>query len=296
MIVELITVSTEILLGNIVNTNAAFLSEKCAALGFSVHYQITVGEDMSRLEEAIRTASSRSDIIILSGGPGTTNDDIIKKAAANVVGKIHCIYDNHGGTAPGVIMENDKCTIIFLPGSPSELKTVFDKYVVSYLRSRTEKEFHATPENIVVELLKKKKYHITTVESCTGGKIAARLVGVSGASEVFEQGYVTYSDRAKCNMVEVDENIIHQYGVVSSQTAAAMAECGAKKSGAEVAVSVTGIAGPGGGTERTPVGTVYIGCHVPGKTVVEHYCFSGNRENVREKAAIRALDLVRQNI
>lgn len=410
--VELISVGTEILLGNIVNTNAAFLSEKCAAFGLSVYYQTTVGDNPERLEAAIRMAYERSDIVLITGGLGPTDDDITRETTAKVMGrelykdqKVQesiirylengpydyipennyrqayvpegaTILHNSNGTAPGLILENDSRTkaIILLPGPPSELKPMFEQQVVPYLKRRTagticskmikisevgesraaemiqdlldmqtnptiapyaktaevhlritafgkdeqealqliapiEKEIYArfgdaiftseenvTLEDVVVALLRQNKYQVTTVESCTGGKIADKLVHVAGASEVFEKGYITYSDQAKTDLVGVDPVIIQKYGVVSREVAEEMAICGARSAGTQTALSVTGIAGPDGGTKRTPVGTVFIGCYVCGRTIVKEYHFSGNRENIRENAAVRALNLLRRTI
>lgn len=409
---ELISVGTEILLGNIVNTNAAFLSEKCAALGLSVYYQVTVGDNPERLKEVIRTACDRSDIVIITGGLGPTGDDITKECAAEVLGrKLYLdeevkksiirylekgpydsipksnfkqayvpekaiILPNGNGTAPGLIMENEAQTktVILLPGPPSELKPMFHGQVLPYLRKKTDgvicskmvklsgvgeslaaemiediiseqtnptiapyaktaevhlritasgkneeeafaliepveaeicrrfgdavfaREEETTLEETVVALLKEKNLRVTTVESCTGGKIAARLVNVPGASEVFAKGFVTYSDEAKTDLVKADPTVIEKYGVVSRETACEMAEKGAIRAGTQCALSVTGIAGPDGGSARTPVGTVFIGCYICGKTYVEEYHFNGNRENVRESAAVRALNLLRKYI
>lgn len=410
MIVELISIGTEILLGNIVNTNAAFLSEKCAALGLSVYYQVTVGDNPERLEQTVRTALDRSDIVIMSGGLGPTNDDITKTIASKVMGmelyfdenvrlsvqkylengpysfipesnfsqayvpKGAIVLHNTNGTAPGLIMEKDNKSMILLPGPPSELKPLFNNQVFEYLSKKTDKlirskmlklsgigesqaaemikdmletqtnptiapyaktsEVHlritasakneteaydmlapvekelykrfgdiiftsdesVTLEEKVVLMLKEKGYKVSTVESCTGGKIASKLVNIPGSSEVFEKGFVTYSDEAKTDLVGVDRNIIEKYGVVSEETAANMACNGAKTAGTQACISVTGVAGPTGGTEKTPVGTVFIGCCLNGHTEVEKYHFSGNRENVRENAAVRALNLLRITI
>ncbi len=407
MIVELISVGTEILLGNIVNTNAAFLSEKCAALGLSVYYQVSVGDNTERLYNTIKTAYDRSDIVIMSGGLGPTNDDITKRVASDVVGRKMYLdesikkdiisylekgpYDfipesnfsqayvpegaivlrNSNGTAPGLIIENDNKAIIMLPGPPKELKIMFNEQVVPYLSKKADcvissrmiklagigesqaaevikdmldaqtnptiapyaklaevhlritskanneaeademmrpliEELHrrfgekiftteeeVTLEESVVNLLKERGLTLTTAESCTGGKIASRLINVSGVSSVYEKGFVTYSDAAKADLLGVDMNIINDYGVVSEETAKEMAIMAAKRAGTNASISVTGIAGPDGGTEDTPVGTVFVGCYLNGKTSITEYHFSGNRENVRENASKRALNILR---
>lgn len=169
MKVELISVGTEILLGNIVNTNAAYLAEKCAALGLSCYYQTVVGDNEERLAETIRTAAERADIVILSGGLGPTQDDLTKETAAKVMGrklyldehskeriKIYfeklgrdipesnwkqamipenaIIIDNENGTAPGVIIKDENCHVILLPGPPGELVPMFENSIVPYLK------------------------------------------------------------------------------------------------------------------------------------------------------------------
>lgn len=151
-------------------------------------------------------------------------------------------------------------------------------------------------EYTVYELLKKYQYTLTTAESATGGMIASTLINVPGISEFFQEGYVTYSNAAKVKMLHVDENIISLYGVVSRETAAAMAEAAAKVAGTDAALSVTGVAGPDGGTEECPVGTVYLGCYLKGKTVVEHHVFAGDRMQVRTAAKDRALTLLTEQI
>lgn len=408
MIVELVSVGTEILLGNIVNTNAAFLSEKCAALGLSVYYQVTVGDNPDRLGDTIKTALNRSDIVILTGGLGPTNDDITKKIVADIMG-CPLVFDenvkkdileylmnspyrdyipennylqayvpqgatvlkNSNGTAPGLIIEKNNKIVIMLPGPPSELKPLFNKQVEPFLKSRAEcviesktlklaeiaesqvdelindileKQTNPTVapyaktaevhlritakaksekeaidmikpiedelvrrfgnniftedendelEDTLVKLMDEKNIKLTTVESCTGGMIAARIVNVSGSSNVFEKGFVTYSDKAKNELVGVSLDTIDKFGVVSDETAKEMAMCGAKKTGANACLSVTGIAGPGGGTADTPVGTVYIGCYYEGDVKVRELHISGNRGNVRENATKRALNMLR---
>lgn len=148
-------------------------------------------------------------------------------------------------------------------------------------------------EEIVVAMLKERKLKISTAESCTGGMISSKIVSVSGASLVFEQGFVTYSNEAKVKLVGVSEDTVNRYGVVSAQTAEEMARGCATVAGADVGVAVTGVAGPGT-EEGKPVGLVYVGCYYDGRTVVEECHFAGNRQAVRESAADYALDLVRR--
>lgn len=412
MTVELISVGTEILLGNIVNTNAAYLAEKLAVLGLSCYHQSAVGDNAKRLEDAIRLALSRSDIVILSGGLGPTRDDITKEITAKVferelVEDAHSrvriqeyfdrigsgrkvtennwkqalipegaiVVDNHNGTAPGLILEGENGkTAILLPGPPNEIRPMFERDIAKYLNklqpegiyskmvkvcsvgeSRAETmvadlmdaqtnptlapyaktgEVHfrvtakakdeetanrlmmpmveelyqrfgsniytteedVTLEQAVIELLKEKKMTVTTAESCTGGLLAGRLLNVSGASEVYQEGHITYSNEAKERVLGVSHETLEKYGAVSVQTAEEMAKGAANAAGADVAVSITGIAGPGGGTEEKPVGLVYVGCYVKGKIRTEEFHFTGNRAKNRENAVVRALTVLREEL
>ncbi len=151
-------------------------------------------------------------------------------------------------------------------------------------------------EEQVFELLKQHRITLSTAESATGGMIASMLVNVPGISEFFQEGYVTYSNDAKVKMIGVDRALIDTYGVVSREVAENMAFSAARTAETDAALSVTGVAGPDGGTDDCPVGTVYIGCFFKGKTVVEHHIFAGNRLEVRRAAAERALQLLIEQI
>ncbi len=408
MTVELISVGTELLLGNIVNTNAAFLAEKCADLGLSCYYQSVVGDNEERLTAVLKTALGRSDIIILSGGLGPTEDDLTKEAAAKVAGlelymhepsrkrieeffrkrnieatennwkqammpKGAIVVENENGTAPGVIIEDGKKKIILLPGPPNELVPMFVKSIMPYLsegnstiysqtvkicgvgeskaetlvkdligsqtnptiapyakncevhfrltakasnekeakkllkpmvkelKSRFENHVYTTDADItlekaVVDLLAANHLTVSTAESCTGGLLAARIINVSGVSDVYKAGYITYSNKTKRKLLGVKKGSLEKKGAVSEEVAREMAKGAALFSKAEVAVAVTGIAGPGGGTEEKPVGLVYIACSVCGKITVKKYNFSGNRAKIRETTVSSALILMRQCI
>ncbi|MEE1032206.1 MAG: competence/damage-inducible protein A [Ruminococcus sp.] len=414
MVVELVCVGTEILLGNIVNTNAAYLSEMCARLGLSMYHQSVVGDNEERMIEVISQAVNRSDVVILCGGLGPTQDDMTKEVAAKVMGKAlyedehtkQCIIkmmqaflqnhpeskitannwkqalvpegaivlDNANGTAPGLIIEENGKIVILLPGPPNELIPMFENQVYPYLHAKQpevicssmvkvcgvgeslaeemirdlidtqtnptiatyaktgevhlrvtakaeteeaakeliapmvaelQKRFgntiyttdeQVTLEESIVQQLAEKHLKVTTVESCTGGALAARIINVSGASDVIQEGFITYSDEAKMSLVGVQKATIDAYTAVSSQTAAEMAEGGVAHTGSDVAVSVTGLAGPGGGTEEKPVGLVYIGCCYKGKTVVKEFHFKGNRSKIREQAVVKGLTLMRECI
>lgn len=147
-------------------------------------------------------------------------------------------------------------------------------------------------EEEVYQLLKQCHITLSTAESATGGMIASMLVNVPGISEFFQEGYVTYSNDAKVKMIGVKRELIDEYGVVSYEVAENMAVSAAKAAGTKAALSVTGVAGPDGGTAECPVGTVYIGCFLQGRTVVEHHVFHGSRLEIREQAAKRALSLL----
>lgn len=406
MVVELISVGTEILLGNIVNTNAAYLSKQCAALGLSLYYETSVGDNPQRLTETLKTALCRSDIVILSGGLGPTQDDLTKEIAAEVMGKklvedAHSrerieayfqksqskkitennwkqamvpegsiVIDNHNGTAPGIIIEDAHKAVILLPGPPNELKPMFVRDVFPYLRKKqpeiiysvmvklcgvgesmvetqirdlidgqtnptiatyaktgevdlrvtarasSEKEAkklvkpmvkelqkrfgdriftqseETTLEEAVLSMLRERRLTLTTVESLTGGMLSARLTGVAGASDVLKQGFVTYCNEAKHRMVGVKKRTLKEHGAVSKKTAKEMAKYGAEVTGADVCVSLTGLAGPGT-EEGKPVGLTYIGCHYGKKTVVREFQFQGERAKIRESAVVKALTLLR---
>ena len=410
MVCELISVGTELLLGNIVNTNTQFLAEKCALLGLSMYHQVTVGDNRERLTQVIRTALDRSDIVILTGGLGPTEDDLTKEVCAEVMGfslaedphtrqmiesyfknNIYkeipdnnwkqaivpqgaIVLDNHNGTAPGLILEKDNKTAILLPGPPNELIPLFNEQVYPYLeklrpevirsqmvkvcgigesqvedklldlidsqtnptiatyaktgevhlritasaatteeadsmikpvvkeiKKRLGDAVYSTKENeslemAVVRLLKKNGLTVTTAESCTGGMLAARLVNVPGVSDVYREVYITYSNKAKRRLLDVNKSTLKKYGAVSEQTAREMAIGGVFANGADVCVATTGIAGPDGGTEEKPVGLVYISCYLKDKVTVERFQFKGNREKIREQTVVKALDLLRRSI
>lgn len=143
-----------------------------------------------------------------------------------------------------------------------------------------------------------KKYHITmtTAESATGGMIASTLINVPGISAFFQEGYVTYSNEAKVKMIGVNPETIERYGVVSSETAFDMAESAARVAQTNAALSVTGVAGPDGGTKECPVGLVFLGCYLNGVTVTERHIFAGDRQDVRKAATTRALELLKECI
>lgn len=151
-------------------------------------------------------------------------------------------------------------------------------------------------EETIYQLLKRYRYTLTTAESATGGMIASTLINVPGISEFFQEGYVTYSDAAKVKMIHVDPKTIEDYGVVSAETACDMAASAARTAGTAAAISVTGVAGPDGGTQECPVGLVYIGCCLNGTTTSERFLFDGDRMTVRKAAVKEALLLLKKRI
>ncbi len=151
-------------------------------------------------------------------------------------------------------------------------------------------------EEKIVSLLQEKGWKIASAESCSGGMIASRLVNVSGVSDVFEEGYITYSNAAKHKLLGVSKQSLEQYGAVSSQVAGEMALGAARQARARAAIAVTGIAGPGGGTPQKPVGLVYIGCYVDGKVFVTENYFQGSRQEIRTATTQAALSLLLEKL
>lgn len=151
-----------------------------------------------------------------------------------------------------------------------------------------------TLEEKIVQTLQKQNYTVTTAESCTGGLLAGRILNVSGASAVYNEGYITYSNEAKHRLLGVSKKTLEKYGAVSEETAKEMAEGVAKAANADIGLSTTGIAGPGGGTPEKPVGLVYMACSIKGSTIVQKHIFQGNREENRNAAVETVLKLLQK--
>ena len=403
MTAEIISVGTELLLGNILNTNAQYLSRELAALGITVQRESTIGDNHSRLADFVSEAKQRCDLLVFTGGLGPTADDLTKETVAACYGdtltfdeaeweKIvsffsrtgrvttpnnrkqamvpvhgHKIINNHG-TAPGAWFEQDGHCAVLMPGVPHEMKAMWEESVRPLLLARQNCALHslmlrvlggesnleyqvkdllenANPtaaiycktgeceiritaraatdteaekmcrayatkfydllgdavydedvaglEETVVHTLKANGLTVATAESCTGGLIAKRITEVSGSSEVFGFGFVTYWEQAKAKLIGVDPAVIAKYNVVSAPVAAQMALGAAETAGAGIAVSVTGVAGPTGGDAIRPVGTVYLGA-AKGDTVYVRKLFVSrpDRAWVRGHAAQNALELV----
>ena len=375
---ELIAVGTELLLGNIANTDAQMLSKGLSALGINVYYHTVVGDNPQRLKAAVEVAKGRADIIITTGGLGPTCDDLTKNVLAECFGKklvydeasaqriedyfqrLHpgrpmtennlqqaylpegcTIFSNDWGTAPGCAFEADGVRVIMLPGPPKECGPMFDHRAVPYLRaladgviaSRTLKIFGmgesaveaklrdrmnaltnptlapyaktgevelritakaatveearalivpveqevrgifgplvygadvASMEEVVLGLLKEKGLTLGTAESCTGGLVAKRLTDLPGASAVFKGGVVSYTNEVKAGVLGVPQAMLDEFGAVSAQVARAMAQGARKVLGCDLAVSLTGVAGPDPDDRNNPVGLIYVALDTSG--------------------------------
>lgn len=404
---EIISVGTELLLGQVVNTDAAIVARELSALGINLLHSCVVGDNPQRLKEAVETAISRSDLLIMTGGLGPTTDDLTKETTAAAAGKklkLHeeslrrienyfnekCVSENQAkqaylpegctvlqndnGTAPGCAFQADNgCTVLMLPGPPSELAPMMKNYAVPYLKqgqesvivshnvhiygkgeapvallmddkmdgenptlapyakegecflrvtAKAENEEAADKlckplideikgrlgdyvysvdieslEELVVKLLNEQGKTLATAESCTGGLLAKRITDIPGSSAVFHMGCVTYANEAKEALLYVPHEILEAHGAVSEETARAMAEGIVRRSGSDLGVGITGIAGPDGGTPEKPVGLIYIALSDGKNTWVTKRSPIGrtkSREWHRHCAASQALDMVRR--
>ncbi len=401
---EIVAVGTELLLGNILNTNAQYLSCALSELGIDVYYQSVVGDNPARLASAVELSLSRADMVVITGGLGPTQDDLTKETVAQFMEKkliLHqpsldkmkeyfaaigremtpnnekqamlpenaVVLPNDCGTAPGCILEKDGKTAILLPGPPVEMETMYQNYVRPYLaeradstiRSRTLRLFgigESKAESMIQDLmeqsqnptvapyaklcevhlrltakaedqkraeemldtlegqvreilgeyvygydgddlqtvacrlLREKGLTVSFAESCTGGLLAKMLTDVAGSSDVFGYGFVTYANRAKTELVNVPPELLRRFGAVSEPVAVAMSRGARRAAASDVALSVTGIAGPGGGSEEKPVGLVYIGLSTPDGTICKRFQFSGSRDKIRTQTAMNALSML----
>lgn len=405
----ILSVGTELLFGQIVNTNAAFLSQQLNLLGFDVMYHYTVGDNPKRLQEMIQVAFQDCDLILTTGGLGPTQDDLTKEIVCRTMGdqmKLHqpsmdrlvayfkkqnremtennkkqaylpskaTVFDNDAGTAPGFALEWDGKHMICMPGPPREMTAMFTGKVLPYLEEKSESTIYyrmlrafgigesmletkllplineqtdptlatyakegecslriaskrasrqeaklAVDDmleqvkaivgehiysyddedlvNVVAQKLMDQNLTISSAESCTGGMFAASMTGISGISQVFDRSIVTYSNQAKMQELGVREETLAAFGAVSEETAREMAEGLFKVSGSDICVSVTGIAGPDGGTAEKPVGLVFIGCHYQGKTICRKVQMRNvNRNWNRNYAVLSMLDVINKLI
>ncbi len=403
---EIISVGTELLLGKVVNTDTTIIAKELAGIGINLKYAVTIGDNPERLEEAVRQALSRSDLLITTGGLGPTQDDLTKETVAKATGKVlefnQNSYDtlcsqfpngmtenqirqvmlpngcdvlpNDNGTAPGCVFEAENGTrVMMFPGPPTELEPMLKNYGLPYLlkdnegvivshnirvygigeaiisqifdellngtnptvapyadegemylritakaSTREEADRLCDPiikevteqigsfvysvdieslEELVVKELSSKNMSIAVAESCTGGLLSKRITDVSGSSQVFSTGIVSYSNQTKVNILGVDKELIEKHGAVSEEVARAMAEGVRKLDGSDIGIGITGIAGPSGGTEEKPVGLVYIALSDGIETFVtvrKPFGRLKNRDWHRYVSASHALDMARR--
>lgn len=366
----IICVGTELLFGQVTNTNATYLSQQLNQLGINVLYHFTVGDNPNRLKEIIKYAFESNDLVITTGGLGPTQDDLTKEMVAEVledplvlhqpsydridhffkcinrdmtsnnVKQAHLpinaeVFQNDRGTAPGFALEKNSKIAICMPGPPSELKYMYENYVSQYLQKKSSHVIYSkmlrffgigessletelndlisaqtdptlatyakvgevslrvtsrreTLEeaeeavdgvcheitnrlgkyiysysdeeliNVVSKKLLKHNLSVSAAESCTGGGFSSKLTDIAGISQVFDRSIVTYSNAAKVEELGVKQETLDEYGAVSEETAIEMVKGLKEKTQSRMCISVTGIAGPGGGTEEKPVGLVYI--------------------------------------
>jgi nicotinamide-nucleotide amidase len=404
---EIITIGTEMLLGDLVDTNTAWLSARLAALGVGVYRHTTVGDNRERIIAALNEAASRTDLVITTGGLGPTSDDLTNECLSVVTGRgmveypearehVNEMFGRFGreptpnnykqalfpqgvelipnplGTAMGALLETDGTVFATLPGVPPEMKGMFEETLEPLIRARsdgsiisrtlwfagigesalaeqvqdfldatdptvaplagqgkvrlrittraaTQKEAEEkiapveeeilsrlgdyyfgeddeTLESTVGRLLKERGDTLALAESCTGGLLAKRLTDVAGSSAYLKEGLITYSNESKERMLGVPHDLIMEHGAVSEPVARQMAEGARKIAGADYGLSVTGIAGPDGGTEEKPVGLVFVGLSDAEGTFAERLDLSAwarSREAIRERSANRAFDLLR---
>ena len=407
---EILTVGTEILLGDLVDTNSAYLGGRLAALGVSVYRHTTVGDNAGRITAALREAASRADLVITTGGLGPTSDDLTNQCLGGAAGREMVEYPearrhvdemfrrfgreptpsnykqaifpegsklipNPVGTAMGAMLELDGALVATFPGVPGEMRRMFEDTLESLIRERSEGaivsrtlwftgigesalaeqvqdlldasdptvaplagqgkvrlrvtsradtpeeaakkiapvankilarlgdhyfgEDDETLESALGKLLTDRGVTLALAESCTGGLLAKRLTDEAGASAYFIEGLVTYSNDSKERLLGVPNDLLVQHGAVSEPVAGAMAEGIRKVAGTDYGLSVTGVAGPEGGSEQKPVGLVFVGVSDEEGTEVERLDLSAwrrSREAIRERSANRAFDLLRHRI
>ena len=409
MNVEVLAVGTELLLGQIVNTNATEIARRLADRGFVHRHQAVVGDNAERMDAAIRAAKERSDAVIITGGIGPTQDDITREVVAEVAGEAlrfdetyasrmrerwealgrtfpesnlrqafspegSVVIPNHKGSAPGFRIEVDGCWIVALPGVPAEMLTMLDEEVMPFLQTasggeagvvvsrvirswgmaeatvaellgdvfeastnptvaflassgeikvrltahaRSESEAYDlirpveaevasrlgdhifgfdgdTIEVVLHRLLRDRGWRIATAESATGGQIGVRLSSVPGASDVYAGSVTAYAPDIKVALLGVSDELIADAGVVSEDVAIAMAAGAASTMTAEVAIGVTGSAGPD--PLEADVGTMCIAVVTPAGRSVRTLRLPGDRERVRAYATTAALHLARRAI
>jgi nicotinamide-nucleotide amidase len=403
---EIIAVGTELLIGQITNTNARYISEKLNEYGVSVFFHTVVGDNNGRIKEVLHTALSRSDIVVITGGLGPTEDDLTKEAVCeyldirleideDILSSIEEYFKNRNitmvqsnikqayvpagsvvlynqkGTAPGFFIDHNEKKIVILPGPPVEMEPMFDDYLKKYIAKEAtvysrfinifgvgesiaeerildlihrqsgitlatyanfgqvtirvttiaensaegEKKLKSTIDELhtrfgndiytdedkslsekVAELLCKNSKTICVAESCTGGLVSKMLTDRAGASKFFLGGIVAYSNFFKMIYLSIPGEVLEKHGAVSEAVCRSMAENAVRMTNADIGLSVTGIAGPGGSTAEKPVGTVYIGICSKGTTRVKKCSFNGDRNKIRNMAAAASLDMIRREL
>lgn len=400
-----LSIGDELLIGQVVNTNASWLGQRLTELGVDVEQILAVGDDLEVIRAEIERAAARTGLVIVSGGLGPTHDDMTREAICALLdcdlvldeeqlGRIERRFAERGielnersrrqalvpaacrrlpndyGSAPGLAFDVGNASVYALPGVPSELKGIFSDRIAPELRA-TSGEIETTTflvfgptesaladhlnETValldrdvtlaylpstsgirlramckgssedaherygrLVEIIRRKGegwivsdrgeslaeavgrhfrecgLTLATAESCTGGMIGMMLTDVPGSSDYFLGGTVTYANAAKVTLLDVDQELLDRHGAVSREVAEAMARGIRRRLGASIAVAVTGIAGPGGGTPEKPVGTVWIGISSERDTCAQLYTLGREREIVRARASGIALDLARQ--
>jgi nicotinamide-nucleotide amidase len=409
---EIIAVGTEMLRADRTDTNSLYLTGRLNEIGIEVLAKAVVADRLDVLAAIVRQALDRTDLVILTGGLGPTDDDLTRAAVASVLGRglvehgdilaaVRARFERRGlrmpelnrrqaqviegavplangaGTAPGMWIEHEGRVIVLLPGPPREMRPMFDDLVAGRLGARAGEErlarrtvrivglteSHAEErlqpmyarwaalappvaatilaargqvelqltararevaaadrscqaavedvvagfgidvcstdgrelERVVGDLLRDRGLRVAVAESCTGGLVLSRLTDVPGSSDYVERGVVAYSNRAKTALLEVPAGLIAEHGAVSEQVAAAMADGVRRTAGVEVGVGITGIAGPGGGSEAKPVGTVSMAVAGPGPaTVVRTIRLPGTRHHVKLFASTLAIDALRR--
>lgn len=404
----ILSIGTELIMGQTVNTNAAELSRELTGMGLPVYYHLAVGDNPERIKQSMAYLYEQVDLIITTGGLGPTQDDLTRETIADYFGiplELHepslkticCFFEKVGqpmnennrkqatfpqgaailenplGTAPGFFLEIDGKKIASLPGPPREMRPMLEaslkpliqnlsegwfesRYVVLYgvgesaaetaledlitsqtnptiapyaepgqvmfrVTAKGDNQEHALAlleptmavihermqGNIVSEdgrnlwqvaaaLLIEKHKTLALAESCTGGMLSAGLTEFPGISEVFDRSYVTYSYAAKEQDLGVPAALLAQYGAVSEETAREMARGLKARTGADLCISITGIAGPDGETPDKPAGLIFIGLAADGEIIVVRNQFFGNRQRVRMATCQKALDMIRKAI
>ncbi|WP_027339196.1 competence/damage-inducible protein A [Halonatronum saccharophilum] len=404
---EVISIGTELLLGQIVDTNAQWIAQRLAEIGVDLYRKVTVGDNKDRIVSVLKDSLSRANIIITTGGLGPTQDDLTRESVAQAFGvklvedkellkKIENYFTkininmaktnkkqaflpqgadpivNSQGTAPGILFKKGDKIVVSLPGVPIEMKAMMEESIIPFLKgdlleneiieskvikligigessleeqiddilkgqtnptvaplasagevklrltakandreearrliTKKEKELEErigeyiygynddSLDSVVARLLWAKDLKIATAESCTGGLIGDRLTSIPGSSRYYDRGLITYSNKAKIDLLGVKEETLNKYGAVSKETAKEMALGVKERSGVDIGIATTGIAGPGGGSEKKPVGLVYMGIAYGDNVETYKYNFNGSREKVKYLTSQTILNLLR---